>query len=121
MARTFSLRRAAPGVEMSVAAVHVASWQAGYAGLLAANYLDALRVDDRAARYVRRSLGRASGDRPSALSVDPGNSDCHSHAASPADRSGAAHEVSTIAGADRLSVERTMRAPGRSLLASSAT
>jgi GNAT superfamily N-acetyltransferase len=37
---------------MDVACVHVRSWQAAYRGLLPAEYLDALRPEDRAARYV---------------------------------------------------------------------
>ncbi len=36
---------------MNVARVHVRSWQAGYRGLLPAEYLDQLRPEDRAARY----------------------------------------------------------------------
>ncbi len=62
MARTFSLRHAVPGDEPAVAAVHVASWQAGYAGLLPASYLGSLRPDDRADRYTfgDRSAGHAA-------------------------------------------------------------
>ena len=45
------LRRAEPGDELAVAAVHVAGWQAGYAGLLPASYLDGLQREDHAARY----------------------------------------------------------------------
>ena len=37
---------------MGVARVHVRSWQAGYRGLLPDTYLDTLRPEDRAARYV---------------------------------------------------------------------
>ena len=37
---------------MDVARVHVRSWQAAYCGLLPAEYLDALKPEDRAARYV---------------------------------------------------------------------
>jgi hypothetical protein len=36
----------------AVAQAHVRSWQAGYRGLLPANYLDALRPEDRASRYT---------------------------------------------------------------------
>jgi GNAT superfamily N-acetyltransferase len=64
MARTLSLRHAMPGDEQAVAAVHVASWQAGYAGLLAATYLDSLRLDDRAARYT---FGDRSAGRPATV------------------------------------------------------
>ncbi len=37
---------------MAVARVHVRSWQAAYRGLLPAEYLEALKPEDRAARYV---------------------------------------------------------------------
>jgi GNAT superfamily N-acetyltransferase len=37
---------------MDVARVHVRSWQAAYRGLLPAEYLEALKPEDRAARYV---------------------------------------------------------------------
>ena len=37
---------------MDVARVHVRSWQAAYRGLLPAEYLDALKPEDRAARYI---------------------------------------------------------------------
>jgi GNAT superfamily N-acetyltransferase len=46
------LRAAIPGDEMAVATVHVRSWQVGYRGLLPDSYLDALRPEDRAARYT---------------------------------------------------------------------
>ena len=36
---------------MTVARVHVRSWQAGYSGLLPDAYLDGLRPEERAARY----------------------------------------------------------------------
>jgi GNAT superfamily N-acetyltransferase len=36
---------------MGVARVHVRSWQAAYRGLLPAEYLDALKPEDRASRY----------------------------------------------------------------------
>jgi GNAT superfamily N-acetyltransferase len=45
------LRPAEPADAMDVARVHVRSWQAGYRGLLPAEYLDQLRPEDRAARY----------------------------------------------------------------------
>ncbi len=62
------LRCAEPGDELAVAAVHVAGWQAGYAGLLPASYLDGLRVEDRAARYT---FGDRGPGRPvTVLAVD---------------------------------------------------
>jgi len=45
------LRRARPGDEMAVAEVHVRSWQVGYRGLIADDYLAGLRPADRAERY----------------------------------------------------------------------
>ncbi len=46
------IRPAQPGDEMSVADVHVRSWQVAYKGLLPDSYLDALRPEDRAQRYT---------------------------------------------------------------------
>ena len=45
------IRPAVPADAMQIAAVHVRSWQAAYSGILPAAYLDALRPEDRAARY----------------------------------------------------------------------
>lgn len=45
------LRPAEPDDAMAVARVHVRAWQAGYRGLLPQDYLDGLRVEDRARRY----------------------------------------------------------------------
>jgi len=46
------LRRAWVGDEQVVADVHVRSWQVGYRGLIADDYLDNLRAQDRADRYT---------------------------------------------------------------------
>ena len=46
-----SVRRATPEDVNQVAGVHVRSWQSGYQGLLPAEYLDALRAEDRSERY----------------------------------------------------------------------
>jgi GNAT superfamily N-acetyltransferase len=46
------LRRARVGDEQAVAEVHVRSWQVGYRGLIADEYLDNLRPQDRAGRYT---------------------------------------------------------------------
>jgi ribosomal protein S18 acetylase RimI-like enzyme len=54
------LRSALPDDAFAVARVHVRAWQVGYRGLLPAEYLDSLRVEDRAARYT---FGRADGPR----------------------------------------------------------
>lgn len=45
------LRPAEPADALAVARVHVRSWQAAYRGLIADEYLDSLRAEDRAARY----------------------------------------------------------------------
>jgi GNAT superfamily N-acetyltransferase len=45
------LRKARVGDEMAVAEVHVRSWQIGYRGLVADDYLAGLRPADRAERY----------------------------------------------------------------------
>lgn len=45
------LRPAQRGDELSVARVHVRSWQVAYRGLMPDEYLDSLRPEDRAARY----------------------------------------------------------------------
>jgi GNAT superfamily N-acetyltransferase len=55
------LRRAEPVDALAVAGVHVRAWQAAYRGLLPDDYLDALRPEDRAARYTFAEL---SPDRP---------------------------------------------------------
>jgi GNAT superfamily N-acetyltransferase len=52
------LRAAVPDDALAVARVHVRAWQAGYAGLLPAAYLDGLRAEERAARYT---FGRSDG------------------------------------------------------------
>ena len=44
---------------MDVARVHVRSWQAAYRGLLPAEYLDALKPEDRAALYTFESTDMA--------------------------------------------------------------
>jgi GNAT superfamily N-acetyltransferase len=46
-----TIRPAQPADALAVARVHVRSWQAGYRGLLADDYLDGLRAEDRARRY----------------------------------------------------------------------
>lgn len=49
------IRAAVPADAMSVARVHVRSWQAAYRGLLPDEYLDQLRAEDRAQRYDFRT------------------------------------------------------------------
>jgi GNAT superfamily N-acetyltransferase len=49
------LRPAKTQDAMDVARVHIRSWQAAYRGLLPAEYLDALKPEDRAARYTFES------------------------------------------------------------------
>lgn len=45
------IRPAVPADALEIATIHVRSWQAAYSGVLPAAYLDALRPEDRAARY----------------------------------------------------------------------
>lgn len=45
------LRPAEPRDALNVARVHVRSWQAAYRGLIPDEYLDGLKIEDRAARY----------------------------------------------------------------------
>jgi GNAT superfamily N-acetyltransferase len=59
-----TLRPAIPADALAVATVHVRSWQAGYRGLLADEYLDSLRAEDRAARYT---FGSPDPDLPSTV------------------------------------------------------
>jgi ribosomal protein S18 acetylase RimI-like enzyme len=56
------IRSATPDDALAVATVHVRAWQEGYRGLVADDYLDALRPEDRAARY---DLGASDPARPS--------------------------------------------------------
>lgn len=51
------LRVATPGDELAVAEVHVRSWQSAYRGLMPNTFLDALRPEDRAARYAFAAQG----------------------------------------------------------------
>src|SRR5262245_11073163 len=53
------LREAQPSDALAVARVHVRSWQIAYRGLLPDAYLDALRPEDRAARYTFASADPA--------------------------------------------------------------
>lgn len=46
------VRPAEPDDAAAVAGVHVRSWQVGYRGLLAEDYLDGLRPEDRMGRYT---------------------------------------------------------------------
>jgi GNAT superfamily N-acetyltransferase len=51
-ATSILIRAARVGDEARVAEIHVRSWQAGYRGLLADDYLDGLRAEDRAPHYT---------------------------------------------------------------------
>lgn len=46
------VRDASPQDALAVGGVHVRSWQAGYRGLFPAEFLAALRAEDRAARFA---------------------------------------------------------------------
>jgi ribosomal protein S18 acetylase RimI-like enzyme len=58
------IRRAEPGEELAVAGVHVRAWLAAYRGLIDDDYLDNLRVEDRAAMH---SFGAADPSSPETL------------------------------------------------------
>ena len=51
-----TLRPASPANALAIATVHVRAWQEGYRGLIASEVLDALRPEDRAARYTLGSV-----------------------------------------------------------------
>jgi len=67
------IRLARPEDATAVAQIHVRAWQAAYGNLLSDQYLDALRVQDRAAGYD--FLSRDSG-RPSTLVALDGDTIC---------------------------------------------
>jgi GNAT superfamily N-acetyltransferase len=56
-----TLRAATPSDALAVATVHVRAWQDGYRGLVADEYLDSLRPEDRAAKYT---LGSSDPNAP---------------------------------------------------------
>lgn len=56
-----TLRLATPSDALAVATVHVRAWQGGYRGLIADQYLDSLRAEDRAPRYT---FGSADPNAP---------------------------------------------------------
>jgi ribosomal protein S18 acetylase RimI-like enzyme len=59
-----SIRAAIPDDALAVARVHVRAWQVGYRGLLPDDYLDALRPEERAARYT---FGDVDPARPATM------------------------------------------------------
>jgi GNAT superfamily N-acetyltransferase len=52
----FDVREATAADKMAVAHVHVRSWQQGYRGLVAQDYLDGLRPEDMATRYAFETM-----------------------------------------------------------------
>jgi GNAT superfamily N-acetyltransferase len=67
------VRPAAPADAPEVARVHVRSWQVAYRGLLPDAYLDALRPEERAARYT---FGSADPRQPATIvAVEEGAGD----------------------------------------------
>jgi GNAT superfamily N-acetyltransferase len=58
------VRDARPEDSTEVAGLHIRAWQAAYRGLLPGDYLDALRVEERAARY---SFGSLDAGEPRAI------------------------------------------------------
>lgn len=67
------LRPAEPADAIAVAGVHVRSWQAAYRGLMADDYLDALRPEERAERYT---FGERAPDRPQTIVAVEGLAIC---------------------------------------------
>jgi GNAT superfamily N-acetyltransferase len=68
-----TLRIARPGDELGVATVHVSSWQVGYRGLMAEEFLDGLRPEDRIGRY---SFSGSSLTDPTTFGAELGNRIC---------------------------------------------
>jgi GNAT superfamily N-acetyltransferase len=66
------IRAATPDDAGQIAAVDVASWQAAYRGLMPDAYLDALSVEERAADWRRRLLGRDTERGRSTFVADDG-------------------------------------------------
>lgn len=66
-----TIRSATPEDAAGVAGVHVRSWQVAYRGLLPDDYLDALRPEDRMARYT---FGDTRQGAPATLLADEGGS-----------------------------------------------
>lgn len=64
-----SLRDAAPEDALAIAGVHVRAWQGAYRGLIADEFLDRLRPEDRAARY---RLGDPDPDAPRTIVAEAG-------------------------------------------------
>lgn len=58
------IREPTPQDAIAVARVHVRAWQAAYRGLLPDEHLDALRAEERAARY---GFGASGADAPRTL------------------------------------------------------
>jgi ribosomal protein S18 acetylase RimI-like enzyme len=66
-----SARTATPADAARIAAIHVRSWQVAYRGLLADDFLDALRPEDRMSRY---HLGSTERGKPSTIvAIDHGS------------------------------------------------
>jgi GNAT superfamily N-acetyltransferase len=58
------IRDATPADALAVARVHVHSWQVAYRGLIEDEFLDALRPEERAARY---EFGAVAADAPQTI------------------------------------------------------
>jgi GNAT superfamily N-acetyltransferase len=59
-----AVRDAKPNDALAVAQVHVRAWQIAYRGIIAQDYLDALRPEDRASRYT---FGSADPAHPTTI------------------------------------------------------
>lgn len=67
------IRLATSADALAVARVHVRAWQQGYRGLIAQDYLDGLRPEDRAGRYT---FDRMTPDGPFTLVAVDGDAIC---------------------------------------------
>lgn len=70
---TVALRRATPADVMEVARLHVRAWQVGYRGLIADEHLDAMRPEDRVARYT---FGDSDPLKPDTIVAVDGSAIC---------------------------------------------
>jgi ribosomal protein S18 acetylase RimI-like enzyme len=106
-----TLRDARPEDAAEVARVHVRSWQVAYRGLLADEYLDGLRAEDRAGRYTFHLVGR---DQPATTVALEGDELCGFATTGPA--RGAAETVGEVYA---INVDPTAwgRGVGRALMA----
>jgi GNAT superfamily N-acetyltransferase len=112
------IRRATPADAFEVACVHVRSWQHGYRGLIADEFLDAMRPEDRVARYT---FGDRDPLKPDTFVAFEGSSICGFVTIGPAREGtdGAGHLMALYVDPDhwRRGIGRVLIARGRAELA----